>query len=348
MNSFCIFTVNLLYLTLVKGGKVYLYVKKYFYFFICFIIILSSSEIAYSAGTEIGNFRDIKGKASVLREKKALEAIKNDPVFGTDTVKTFNDSRVKILFIDDSLLMIGENSSVALYEHTKEIAKKERSSVFRLADGVLNVIVGRSSFEVHTPTAITAARGTSYIVWVEKGPTQKTGMVVTEGRVEVKNAQETVGEKVVISAGKMSYIEEGKPPTLSVVAPPQVIEVLYKNTLAPEERWGPVILKAKGSAIPPPDVVNPAQARLMALRAAKIEALRNLLEQAQGVTIIANSTVGEFILKSDVIRSKVEGFVKGAWVSEERLLSDGSYEVEMEIGLGIGFRRMFLEQENSK
>jgi len=67
---------------------------------------------------------------------------------------------------------------------------------------------------------------------------------------------------------------------------------------------------------------------------------------SKGCSDIANSTVGEFILKSDVIRSKVEGFVKGAWVSEERLLSDGSYEVEMEIGLGIGFRRMFLEQEN--
>ncbi len=316
--------------------------------FICFIIFLSYSEIVYSAGTEIGKFKDVKGKASILREKKTLDAVRNDLVFGADTVKTFDDTRVKILFVDDSLLMIGKNSSVALYAHVKEFAKKERSSAFRLVDGVLNVIVGKSSFEVHTPTAITAARGTSYVVWVEKGPTQKSGMLVTEGRVEVKNAQETIGEKVVISAGKMSYIEEGKPPTPAVVAPPQVIEVLYKNTLAPEERWGPVILKAKGSAIPPPDAVNPVQARLMALRAAKIEALRNLLEQAQGVTIISNSTVADFMLKSDVIKSRVEGFVKGAWVSEERLLSDGSYEVEMEIGLGIGFRRMLLEQESFK
>jgi hypothetical protein len=108
----------------------------------------------------------------------------------------------------------------------------------------------------------------------------------------------------------------------------------------------PVILKAKGSAVPPPDVVSPAQARLMALRAAKVEALRNLLEQAYGVTIVSASTVRDFAIKNDSIQSRVDAFIKGAWVSEERLLSDGSYEVEMEIGLGIGFRRMFLEQEN--
>ncbi len=313
---------------------------------LCFVLItfILNFQSTDSAAKEAGNVKDIKGTANILREKKTIEARKNDSVFGTDTVKTFDDSRVKILFLDDSLLMIGENSIVALSGYLKEIGRKDRPSVFNLMDGVLNVIVGKSAFEVHTPTAVTAARGTSYVVWVEEG--QKTGMVVAEGRVEVKNVKEGVGEKVVISAGKMSYVEEGKPPTLAVVAPPEVIQVFYKKTLVPDERWGPVILKAKGSAVPPPGVVSPVQARLMALRAAKIEALRNLLEQAQGVTIVGTTTVGDFMLKSDVIKSHVEGFIKGAWVSEERLLADGSYEVEMEIGLGIGFRRMFVEQES--
>ncbi len=52
------------------------------------------------------------------------------------------------------------------------------------------------------------------------------------------------------------------------------------------------------------------------------------------------------MFKNYLLKSRVEGFIKGAWVSEERLIADGSYEVEMEVGLGIGFRRMFLEQEN--
>ncbi|MEW6417298.1 MAG: FecR domain-containing protein [Nitrospirota bacterium] len=311
------------------------------------ITFLLNFHEADSAVKEAGNIKDIKGTANILREKKTIEARKNDSVFGADTVKTFNDSRIKILFIDDSLLMIGENSSIAISEYLKETGKKDRSSVFNLMDGVLNVIVGKSAFEVHTPTAVTASRGTSYVVWVEKGPKQKTGMVVTEGRVEVRNKEGIAGEKVVVSAGKMSYVEEGKPPTPAVVAPPEVIQVFYKKTLAPDERWGPVILKAKGSALPPPGV-SPVQSRLMALRAAKVEALRNLLEQVYGVTIVSNSSVEDFALKNDTIKSGVDAFIKGAWVSEERLLADGSYEVEMEIGLGIGFRRMFLEQEENE
>jgi hypothetical protein len=173
-------------------------------------------------------------------------------------------------------------------------------------------------------------------------------VAVSEGRVDVRNSEETVTEKIIVSAGKMSFVQKGKIPTPAVVAPPEVIQVLYKKTLEQEEIWGPVILRAKGSAIPPPDSVNPAQARLMALRAAKIDALRNLLEQTYSVSIVSDSDVQDFVLKNDTIKAKVDGFIKGAWVSEERLLADGSYEVEMEIGLGIGFRRMLLEQGDTK
>jgi len=71
--------------------------------------------------------------------------------------------------------------------------------------------------------------------------------------------------------------------------------------------------------------------------------MRNLLEQAYSVTIVSDSTVRDFV-KNDTIKARADGFIKGAWVSEEGLLADVSYEVEMEIGLGIGFRRMFLEK----
>ncbi|HYA32173.1 MAG TPA: FecR domain-containing protein [Thermodesulfovibrionales bacterium] len=291
----------------------------------------------------VGSVRDIKGSASILREKQSVDARKNEPVFSSDAVKTGDKARVKLLFIDDSLLMIGENSKVSLSER---LSREGKTSVFNLIDGTVNVIVGKSGLEAHTPTSVAAARGTSFVVWVEEGASQKTGIAVAEGRVDLRNSDESLPDKVLVSAGKMSHVEKGKAPTPAVVAPPEVIQVLYRKTLEEKEIWGPVVLKAKGSAIAPPGATSPAQARLMALRAAKIEALRNLLEQAQGVTILSDSTVRDFALKSDMIKARVEGFIKGAWVSEERLLADGSYEVDMEIGLGIGFRRMFLDQDN--
>lgn len=310
--------------------------------FVSALIIVSVPGGAGAATEkEVGSIKDMRGSASILRAKQTVEARKSEPVFGTDTVKTLEKSRVKLLFVDDSLLMIGENSKVLI---STVIDRKGRTNIFNLVDGTVNVIVGKSALEIHTPTSVTAARGTSYVVWVENDGTQKTGVAVAEGRVDVRNADDALAEKIVVPAGKMSFVEQGKVPAPAVIAPPEVIQVLYRKTLEQEEIWGPVILRAKGSAIPPPGSANPAQARLMALRAAKLDALRNLLEQSYGVTIISASTVQDYVLKNDTVRAKVDGFIKGAWVSEERLLADGSYEVEMEIGLGIGFRRMLLEQ----
>jgi len=304
-------------------------------------LLLFAGEGFSAAEKEVGKVKELRGSGSIMREKQTEDARKNEPVFRADTVKTLDKSKMKLLFIDDSLLMIGENSKVVISAH---IDKKGKTNVFNLLDGTVNVIVGKSGLEIHTPTSVSMARGTSYVVWVENDGTQKTGIAVSEGRVEVRNREETVTEKVVVPAGRMSFVEKGKIPTPAVVAPPEVIQVLYRKTLEQEEIWGPVILRAKGSAIPPPDAVSPAQARLMALRAAKVEALRNLLEQAYSVTVVSDSRVQDYVLKSDVVKAKVDGFIKGAWVSEERLLADRSYEVEMEIGLGIGFRRMFLEK----
>jgi len=314
--------------------------------FVSSLMVLSSSGGAGAASEkEVGSVKDMRGSASILRERQTVEARKSEPVFKTDTVKTLDKSKVKLLFVDDSLLMIGENSKVLI---STVIDKKGRTNVFNLVDGTVNVIVGKSALEIHTPTSVTAARGTSYVVWVENDGTQKTGVVVSEGRVDVRNSEEALTEKIVVPAGKMSFVEKGRIPAPAVIAPPEVIQVLYRKTLEQEEIWGPVILRAKGSAIPPPGSVSPAQARLMALRAARLDALRNLLEQSYSVTVISDSAVQDYVLKNDSIKAKVDGFIKGAWVSEERLLADGSYEVEMEIGLGIGFRRMLLEQGDTK
>lgn len=300
--------------------------------------VLSSDDPASASEKEVGNIKDMRGSANILREKQKYDAQKNEPVFKADTVKTLEKSRVKILFIDDSLVMVGENTSFLISEHLKD---KGNISVFNLIDGVMNVIVGKKGFEVHTPTAVSSARGTSFLVWTEKG---KTGMAVTEGQVELRNAQAGVGGKMLINAGNMSVVEIGKPPVVSVKTHPDLIKRYYEQTLEPDERWGPVILKATGSGIPSPGAVNPAQARLMGLRAAKVDAMRNLLEQAYGVRIMSDSSIQDFVLKSDVIKSRVDAFIKGAWVVEERQLADGTIEVDMEIALGIGFRRMFLEQ----
>ncbi len=134
-------------------------------------------------------------------------------------------------------------------------------------------------------------------------------------------------------AGCQTYeVREGQP--LGEVGPAY-------DAPRPGAEWVPVKVTAKGGGAPPLNAVNQAQARLMAERAAKVDALRNLLEQAYGVTIKSHTTVKDFITENDTIKAKVNAYIKGAKVIDTKYLSDGSVEIEMEIILGYEFRRMF-------
>ena len=91
--------------------------------------------------------------------------------------------------------------------------------------------------------------------------------------------------------------------------------------------WTTSEVYATGIGAPPLRPANAAQARAMAERAAFVVALRNLLETVKGVRVDAESIVENFMTKSDVIRTKVDGIVKGARVVKTQYLSDGSVEV---------------------
>ena len=64
-------------------------------------------------------------------------------------------------------------------------------------------------------------------------------------------------------------------------------------------------------------------AKIQARRAAVVDAQRNLLESIKGVAIDSETTVENFMLKNDVIHSKVSGIIKGAQVISEEALPDG-------------------------
>ncbi len=74
--------------------------------------------------------------------------------------------------------------------------------------------------------------------------------------------------------------------------------------------------------------------KLLARRAAKVDALRNLSETIYGLRVDASSTVGNFVLRSDVIRSRLTVAIQGAREIDYKQSEDGTAEVTMEITLG--------------
>lgn len=128
------------------------------------LLVSGLSGIAL-AKDDVGTVVAVRGKAIIERDKKETEAKVKDSILLKDTVSTAETSRAKLLFMDDSVLTLGEKSKVVIKEfiYSKE---KGGKSIFNLIDGKMRAIVGKTNFEVHTPTAVAAARGTLLLFWV--------------------------------------------------------------------------------------------------------------------------------------------------------------------------------------
>ncbi|GAB6271839.1 hypothetical protein KN63_04000 [Smithella sp. F21] len=92
-------------------------------------------------------------------------------------------------------------------------------------------------------------------------------------------------------------------------------------------------IESVGTGAPPERFYGKPQARPMALRAAQVDAFRNLLETVQGVQIDSQTTVKDFAVESDVINTAISGMVKGAQIVRKEYLSDGTVEVTVRMPL---------------
>ena len=97
--------------------------------------------------------------------------------------------------------------------------------------------------------------------------------------------------------------------------------------------WSAGYIEAVGIGAPADKSIGKANARPMALRAAKVDALRNLLEITKGVQVDSATSVKDFTVESDVINTQVSGLVKGAVVVDQQYISDGTVEVRLRMPL---------------
>lgn len=89
-------------------------------------------------------------------------------------------------------------------------------------------------------------------------------------------------------------------------------------------------IQAIGIGLPPAGYSH-ARGRVLARRAAIVDAQRNLLEYINGVSLDADTTVSLLAIESDVIRTKVSGIIQNANIIRERYNADGSYEIVLSV-----------------
>lgn len=95
--------------------------------------------------------------------------------------------------------------------------------------------------------------------------------------------------------------------------------------------WSDQVVKAVGIGAPNLNLPIAAQ-RTGAIRAAKLDAVRNILETIKGIYLTSETTVRNSMVENDVIRTRVEGLAQNfKQVGEPRYMSDGSVEIAVEM-----------------
>ena len=76
---------------------------------------------------------------------------------------------------------------------------------------------------------------------------------------------------------------------------------------------------------------NPAQQRLLAIRASKLDAYRALTEQVYGQQLDATTTVADMTVLNDTFRTRVEGVIYGAQLVSITPVGDDTYETTLSL-----------------
>jgi len=95
---------------------------------------------------------------------------------------------------------------------------------------------------------------------------------------------------------------------------------------------------------------NPAQQRLLAIRASKLDAYRSLTEQVYGQQLDATTTVAEMTVLNDTFRAKVEGVIYGAVLVSIAPMGEDTYETTLSLDQQVvrDLRSLYLSQLSAR
>ena len=162
------------------------------------LVLLFTSQMA-AAQDAVGEFTKVSGIAKLMRGGGEIAVAIGMPVAVGDKIRTSANAQVSVTFKDGSKLELGESSSFTVDQYAIRGSSRLKA-VIGLWGGHLHSIVtavvgGPPNFEVRTPNAVAAVRGTEFdTAFIEGRPCPEdrscmryTTVGVSSGSVAVSN-----------------------------------------------------------------------------------------------------------------------------------------------------------------
>jgi len=146
---------------------------------------LADSEIA-------GSISKLKGQLSLENSGGIGQMNAGNIVRMQDYLHTGDDTRADILFLDSSLMTLGDNATVQIDKMIYDPQNNDSGGIIDLIAGTFHMISGKISktnndFTINTPVATIGIRGTDFIV-IQKGDNLSV-LLLDNGTINISNAQ---------------------------------------------------------------------------------------------------------------------------------------------------------------
>ena len=188
-----------------------------------FFLVLMTASPLWGA-SEVGQVVDLVGEVTVAQEgKPPASAVFKEAIHLGDVIETKKAGAIKILFHDDTLLTVKEDSKTLISEFLFQPQEKHRKIIFDVPYGKIRSVVSRffgndEKVEIKTPTAVAGIRGTDVGATVTK---KKTIFYCFEGLFDVYNLK-LPAQPIAVTEGLLTEVVQNLPPTPAVSIPPAI------------------------------------------------------------------------------------------------------------------------------
>lgn len=162
-------------------------------------------------GTDIGDVARSRGQFAALQNGVVRSMLEGSDVKFLDTIVTGDNTRAEIEFVDDTFLMLGDNSTLTIDEMVFEPGVRSKGvmtlaqGVFRMVSGKVNKVPG-GSLTINSPLATIGIRGTDF--WGLQEEDKLTMALIDDGIVEITGDD---GKTVILDTPLQAVvIERGK------------------------------------------------------------------------------------------------------------------------------------------
>lgn len=188
---------------------------------------------------EVGTVAAVDGTAEVGRDNTWTPAVSGVPIMLGDTLRTGTPGRLRVVFRDDSVLALADDSRITVDEQVFNPADGNARSLFGLVRGKIAAAVSDAyrrqgaRFEIGTATAVAGVRGTEFSMHYDPdgNVTEVLGIV---GVVSVHSTADPTGPGILVTAQETTTVAADRMPS----APRRIDDSLFQKRLREIEFLG--------------------------------------------------------------------------------------------------------------